>query len=270
LDQKISALISDVDGTVVTSKKEVTARTRAAAARLRERGIALAVISGRPPEGMRMLIEPLGLTTPIGGFNGGAITRTDMTVIEERLLPRDMAHESAAFLQRQGISVWVFSEGKWYVRDPQGPHVDKEGHATLLEPVVVADFDRPLASAHKIVGVNDDHAVIERLERDMAEMLEGKASASRSQPYYLDITHPLANKGDAVGPMAHLMGVPMEEVAVIGDGLNDTGMFAKSPLSIAMGNASDEVKRHARFTTDANDAEGWASAVEKYVLGERP
>lgn len=267
---RIAGLISDVDGTVVTSRKEVTDRTRAVAAKLRERGIQLAIISGRPPEGMRMLIEPLALTAPIGGFNGGAITRTDMTVIEERLLPPDIARASAAFLQKRDLDVWVFSEGLWYARDPKGPHVDRESHATQLRPVIVPDLEQPLATAHKVVGVSDDHAAVLQCERDMAEMLDGKAAASRSQPYYLDITHPLANKGDSVGTLARLMGLDMQRVAVIGDSFNDVGMFAKSPLSIAMGNASDEVKRLARFVTEANDDEGFANAVEKYILGDKP
>jgi hydroxymethylpyrimidine pyrophosphatase-like HAD family hydrolase len=70
--------------------------------------------------------------------------------------------------------------------------------------------------------------------------------------------------------LARMMGVTMDEVAVIGDGNNDVGMFAESPLSIAMGNASDWVKKQARFTTEANDDEGFANALEKYLLGGSP
>ena len=61
--------------------------------------------------------------------------------------------------------------------------------------------------------------------------------------------------------------MPMDEIAVIGDGGNDVAMFQQSGLSIAMGNASDEVKKHARFVTGSNDEDGFADAVEKYVLG---
>ncbi|MBV8392524.1 MAG: HAD family phosphatase [Alphaproteobacteria bacterium] len=264
---RISALISDVDGTVVTSRKDVAPGTRAVAAKLRERGIPMAIISGRPPLGMRMLIEPLKLTTPIAGFNGGAFTREDMSVIEERPLPPAVAAESVEFLQRRDIEVWVFASGKWYVRDPDRPHVIRERHAVQFDPIVVADFSKLLDDAHKVVGISDDIPTLVQHEREMAGRIDGKASASRSQPYYLDITHPLANKGDAVGTLARLMGVTMDQVAVIGDGLNDVGMFAKSPLSIAMGNASDEVKGLARFVTGSNDEEGWASAIEKHVLG---
>ena len=142
----------------------------------------------------------------------------------------------------------------------------------LLQHYLDGACDEPPPHEHlrdcaKIVGVSDDHPLVERLEQQLQQELGADASATRSQPYYLDITHPLANKGDAVGTLARLMGVTMDQVAVIGDGLNDVGMFAKSPLSIAMGNASDEVKGLARFVTGSNDEEGWASAIEKHVLG---
>ena len=100
----------------------------------------------------------------------------------------------------------------------------------------------------------------------MQPVLGEAASASRSQPYYLDITHPMANKGVAVVRLAALMGVPMSEIAVIGDGHNDVGKFAQSGLSIAMGNAPPDVQRHARFVTSSNDQNGFAEAVRTYIL----
>ena len=90
----------------------------------------------------------------------------------------------------------------------------------------------------------------------MQAVLGEAASASRSQSFYLDITHPMANKGTGVRRLAALMGVPMGEVAVIGDSHNDVGMFAQSGLSIAMGNAPPDVKKRARFVTGSNDQDG--------------
>jgi Cof subfamily protein (haloacid dehalogenase superfamily) len=263
---RISALISDVDGTVVTSKKEVTARTRQAVAELHARGIKVAVISGRPPKGMLMLVEPLGITTPIAGFNGGAFTRLDMTILEERLVAPKIAHQTFDYLERKGVDIWVYSGGEWLIRDLKAAHVEREEFTVKFAPKVVPNFDAAIEAAHKIVGVSDDHDLLAKCETEMQALLGADASATRSQPYYLDITNPLANKGAAVGTLARLMGVSMEETAVIGDSNNDVSMFAKSPLSIAMGNASDEVKKLARFTTEANDDEGFANALERYLL----
>jgi Cof subfamily protein (haloacid dehalogenase superfamily) len=264
---RISALVSDVDGTLLTHARELTPRTREVAAKLKARGIAFAVISGRPPRGMRKLVEPLGLTMPLAGFNGGQFTAPDLTLIEDHPLAPETAWRTHDLLAARGVDIWVFDGSDWLVRDPGTLHVAGERRAVQYDPVVVKNFDKALAAAHKIVGVSDDHAALARIEDEVQAALGGTASATRSQQYYLDVTHPLANKGAGVHRLAALMGVPVAEMAVIGDGGNDVAMFQQVEISIAMGNAGDEVQKQARFVTGSNEEDGFADAVEKYVLG---
>lgn len=263
----IAALISDVDGTVMTHDKQLTPRTREVAAKLKARGIPFAVISARPPRGMRMMVEPLGLTYPLAGFNGGLFTRPDLTPVEDFAIASDVARRAHDLLVARGVDVWVFDGSDWKIRNADGAHVAHEKGTIQYDPIVVKDFDKALEAAHKIVGVSDDHALIAKVETEMQAALGQGATAARSQAYYLDITHPEANKGAGVRRLAALMGVPMEQIAVIGDGHNDIAMFEQTPHSIAMGNASDEVKERARFITGSNDEDGFAAAIEKYVLG---
>jgi Cof subfamily protein (haloacid dehalogenase superfamily) len=267
---KISAFVSDVDGTIVNHDKEVTQRTREAAAKLKDRGIALTIVSSRPPRGMRKVVEALGLTAPIAGYNGGQFTGPDLTPIEEHPIAPDVARRAHDLLAARSVSIWVFDGLDWMVRDPKGPHVAPEQHTVGYDPIVVKDFDKALANAHKIVGVSDDYDDLAHVETEMQAALGNAASAARSQKYYLDITHPMANKGAAFHRLAELMGVPITEIAVIGDGGNDVAMFEQCPFSIAMGNASDEVKKHARYVTGSNDEDGFAAAVDKYILGAAP
>src|SRR5438094_544719 len=84
---------------------------------------ACSVTSGRPPRGMSMLIEPLGLSTPIAAFNGGVFVRPDMSVIEQRVLPDNVTPAVIELLDAHGVDVWVYRGADWFVRDPQGPHV---------------------------------------------------------------------------------------------------------------------------------------------------
>jgi Cof subfamily protein (haloacid dehalogenase superfamily) len=264
---RISALVSDVDGTLMTQGKQVTARTREAVAKLHAKGIPFAAISGRPPRGMRMLVEPLGITNPIAGFNGGQFTAPDLTSIEDHVLAPDVARRAHDMLLAKGVSIWVFNGLDWLIRDPDGPHVDHERHTVDYEPIVVKDFDKALSAAHKIVGISEDHDGLARLEADMQAALGDTASATRSQTYYLDVTHPQANKGAALHTFSRLLNVPLKEIAVIGDGNNDVLMFEQAGFSIAMGNGSDWVKSKASVVTGSNDDDGFATAIEKYVLG---
>ncbi len=107
---------------------------------------------------------------------------------------------------------------------------------------------------------------MQRCEADAQATFGERATASRSQPYYLDITHKEANKGAVVDYLSDYFTIPPEEIATIGDSPNDVLMFKRSGLSIAMGNASDEVKAQAKVTTDSYNDEGFAKAIERFVL----
>jgi Cof subfamily protein (haloacid dehalogenase superfamily) len=263
---KISALVSDVDGTLVTDDKILTARAEAAVAELRASGTIFAVISSRPPRGLRMLLEPLAITTPVCGFNGGVIATPDLSVITEHLLSPQIARRAVDMLDVQQVQVWVFSGQDWLVCDPHGPYVGLEEHTVGFRPTVVENFGHTLDGAAKIVGVSKNFELLAQCERDLRATLADQATVARSQSYYLDITHPLANKGVALSELARLLDIPLAEIAVIGDGGNDVAMFARSGLSIAMGNSRPEVQRAADFVTESNGEDGFANAVERFIL----
>jgi Cof subfamily protein (haloacid dehalogenase superfamily) len=263
---KVRAIISDVDGTLVTNDKALTAATRAAVAALRERGVTFSIISSRPPRGLRMLVGPLGLTTPMVGFNGAVLATPDLSVIAQDLLARHTARRAVELLEKERIQVWVFSGQDWLVRDARAPYVEHEEHTVGFGPTVVPNFERVLDAAAKIVGVSEDPELLEQCESHLRAALGEEATVVRSQPYYLDITSPGANKGTAFSKLAELLTIPPAEIAVIGDGSNDVAMFARGGLSVAMGNASPEVKRAADFVTESNREDGFAAAVHRYIL----
>jgi Cof subfamily protein (haloacid dehalogenase superfamily) len=266
ISSKISLVLADVDGTLVTADKVLTPRAGAAVKALGAAGIAFAITSGRPPRGMAMLIDPLALRTPVAGFNGGIFVKPDMTVIEEHVLPADIARRAVELIGRNGMDVWVYSGSDWLIRNPHAPHVAREQWTVKFAPTVVGDFTTALESAVKIVGVSDDQDLVARCEKEAQDVLGTAASAARSQPYYLDVTHPQANKGTVVTTLSKLLSVPCAEIATIGDMPNDVLMFRKGGLSIAMGNASREVQAQADLVTDSYSDEGFAKAMERFIL----
>jgi Cof subfamily protein (haloacid dehalogenase superfamily) len=266
---RVSLLIADVDGSLVNEDKVLTSRAQAAVKALDAVGIAFAITSGRPPRGMAMLFEPLALRTPIAGFNGGIFIKPDMTIIEEHLLPPDAAKRAVKIILDHRMDVWVYCGNDWFVHDPNAPHVAREQWTVKFAPTVVDDFGAALDRAVKIVGISDDRDLVARCEKDAQEMLGSRVSAARSQPYYLDITHPNANKGTVATTLSKVLKVPPAEIATIGDMPNDVLMFRHSGVSIAMGNASQEVQSQARFVTASYNDEGFAKAVERYVLGTK-
>ena len=263
----IRLFLADVDGALVTKDKVLTEAAKAAVRELDQAGIAFAITSGRPPRGMSMLIEPLALRTAIAGFNGGVLVNPDLSVIESHTLDPAAAKRTVKLILDKGLDAWVYTEDEWLIRDPNAPHVARETWTVKFDAKVVASFtDAHLAHAVKIVGISDDLDLVAACEKVVQNTLGEKASAARSQPYYLDVTHPEANKGTVVATLSRLLNIPPAQIATMGDMPNDVLMFRKSGLSIAMGNASDEVKAQASAVTDSNENDGFAKAVRKFVL----
>jgi Cof subfamily protein (haloacid dehalogenase superfamily) len=265
----IRLLVSDVDGTLVTNDKRLTPRVQNAARAVEQAGIAFAITSSRPAFGMRMLIAPLGLKTPIAAFNGGLIVSPErLERIEGNPVPVEVARRSIAFLAGRGVGIWVHTEKAWLALDQAGDYVDHEIRTIQTQPSIVPSFDRPgmIDQAYKIVGVSKDFELLAQCERDLAAELGASATVARSQLYYLDVTHPLANKGYAVRRLSELLGVPLAAIATIGDGRNDMAMFAVAGRSVAMGNADPQVQKAADFVTSSNEEDGFALAVERWIL----
>jgi Cof subfamily protein (haloacid dehalogenase superfamily) len=265
-DSDIRLLLADVDGTLVTPDKTLTQRTIDAVRALHAAGVLFAITSGRPPRGMSMLVEPLELTMPVSAFNGGIIVAPDLTVIEQRLVPEALVKPILTLLESHGLDTWIYRGAEWYVRDPKAPHVDREAATVQFQPTVVETFDDLCDQVAKIVGVSDDHDAMAQATEAAREQFCHDVTAAQSQPYYLDVTHPAANKGEVVKFLSSRDGIPSSQIATIGDMPNDVLMFAHSGLGIAMGNASSEVQRAARMVTTSNEDEGFANAVERYIL----
>jgi Cof subfamily protein (haloacid dehalogenase superfamily) len=266
----IRLMLADVDGTLVTQDKVLTDRAITAVDRLRDAGILFAITSGRPPRGMAMLVEPLDLQTPIAAFNGGLLVDRDMTVIEQRVVPKPLVSPIAALMASFDLSVWLYRGADWYVPDPKGPHVDREAWTVKFQPKVMTSIKGLTDHVAKIVGVSDDHDAVSKASAAAHERFGNHVTAAASQPYYLDVTHPDANKGAVARYLAQKYKLTTDEIATIGDMPNDILMFAHSGLSIAMGNADPQVQRAARRVTATNENEGFADAVERFVLPAGP
>jgi Cof subfamily protein (haloacid dehalogenase superfamily) len=265
----IALVVSDVDGTLVTHDKRLTDGAMRAVRRLRDADIGFTIVSSRPTAGMQFLIEPLGITLPIGSFNGSSIVDPQLNPIEQHLISAAVAQRSLDLLDEFGVDIWLFTNDAWLTRNGDGAYVPNEIRAIRAEPTIVRDFTPYLSRACKIVGASSDAQLLQRCEIAMRRAVGAQATAVRSQSYYLDVTPPGHDKGTFVEAMARRLAIPTVAIATIGDMQNDLAMFKRSGLSIAMGNATDDVKRQASHVTTSNEEEGFAGAVE-LILKQTP
>lgn len=258
---RIALVVSDVDGTLVTSDKRLTEATLDAVARLHAAGIGFTITSSRPPFGMTMLLQPLAITLPFGPFNGSSIIDPHMQILSQTTIPLEASRIALKILSDFGIDIWMFTNNHWLIARDDGTYVPHERNTIRFDPLVVRDFAPHLANACKIVGASGDAERLKECESVMQRQLGPLATATRSQSYYLDITPPDQNKGVFVSAMTRRLGLTQDRVAAIGDMINDISMFSVSGLSVAMGNAADDVKAAAKHVTASNYDEGFAAAI---------
>jgi Cof subfamily protein (haloacid dehalogenase superfamily) len=259
---RIALVVSDVDGTLLTRDKILTDGAKNAVRALHAAGIGFTIVSSRPTIGMGFLVAPLAITLPVGAFNGSSIVDAQLKPIEQHLIAPAVAQRSLDVLNEFGVDIWLFSNERWYTKNPDGEYVPHEKLAIKADPTIIKDFTPHLSEACKIVGASSDAALLARCEAAMQQAVGAEATAVRSQTYYLDVTSPGHDKGTFVGNIARRLGISTDAVATIGDMQNDLPMFAKSGISFAMGNATDDVKKRATHVTDSNEHDGFARAME--------
>lgn len=268
--EPVRLLVCDIDGTLVRHDKSLPDANDAAIRDLVARGVAVSLISARPAAGMLPIAAQLGLTGPFGAFNGGTIF--DASGREECAfqVPGDLAGDLIALYARAGLTRWLFATDRWLTSDPANSHTPREVLSSGLQPQAVSDFTPWLSDADKVVAVCDDPAAMDAVEHQARTMAGSRATVIRSQDYYLDATASQANKGAGVARLAELYGVPLAQVAVIGDQANDVAMFRVAGMAIAMGQAKPAVQAEAHHVAASNEQAGVADAIARFILPRCP
>lgn len=264
---KISLVISDVDATLITPEHEITGPALRAVEELQRRGIGFTIASSRPPRGLHHFIKKLGLTEPFAAFNGAVIQRPNGETLLKHTLSREICGQAFEITERLGINLWIYCEHDWHI-DKVTPFVEREQNSIGFEAIVEKDLRDIFGAAAKLVIVGDP-ALVSEAESMVLKTFGTEVSATKSKPRFLDITDKNAHKGAVVTELSAVLWIPTSETAVIGDGLNDVLMFEKAGFSIAMGQAAEEVKNAATVVAKANTEEGFAYAMEKFVLEQK-
>jgi Cof subfamily protein (haloacid dehalogenase superfamily) len=265
--QRVAMVVSDVDGTLLDPDKNLTPGAPQAVQRLKQAGIRFTIVSARPPRLTRQLLSDLQVVEPSGCFNGALLIDPEQRVLQELPMAPGDAQTVADHICKSKLDLWVYSGTDWYVSSPQGPHVQPQEGLMQCKATPLHSRDMSQFSVLKLVGVSDDYDAVKRAEADINSLRGIAISATRSSNYYLDVTHADANKGAVIEALSKMLNIPAEQIATIGDMQTDVLMFRKSGVSIAMGNATDDVKKQATYVTRSNLEDGFAYAMEQFVLG---
>lgn len=255
-------VFSDIDGTLLNSEGKITKDTAEAIGRLDRSGVPFVLVSSRPPFGLEHLHKELGLHAPVICY-GGALVMEGGRVLHEECISGEAGLyvlETAA-KRWPGICSTISTFGEWIVDDLKNPWVIQENEVTGIIPTKgnVREVMESGGPVYKMLcmGEPEEIAAFEKLLEG-----EGKVTAKRSKPIYLEVTARGVCKSSAVHFLCGEKGIAAAETISFGDNFNDADMLEATGLSFAMGNAPAAVKQLAGRVTDDNDHDGIARALE--------
>lgn len=265
--KRVALVLSDIDGTLLDNNKRLTPGAPEAVHRLYRAGIRFTLASARPPQLARELVRKLEVREPFACFNGALFVGPDEAVLHKLPMSTTDAQIVADHIFQNGFDLWVWTDTDWYVSNPTGVHVEHHEDLMGSKATPLPSHDMSQFVVLKLVGVSDDYDGLAKAEKELASLSGTSISATRSSPYYLDVTDVKANKGEVVLTLSRMLHIPADQIATIGDMTTDTLMFRQSGISIAMGNAFDDVKAQAKYVTRSNQEDGFAYAMDHFVLG---
>lgn len=266
----IKLIATDIDGTLVSSQGIITERSLRAIRAAREKGIAVAIATGRFPENAFLLLEDYGLRLPIIGVNGARVVDESLRDISSHPMDPEAVRGTVDALMNAGSDFFIFGDHAICTATAQRKH-----HSELSQ----GDRIRQLGFHyyHGKEEVNElvqRHAVYKFFVCDnvpLSVVREGLAAVpgiDLTQSWFnnIEIMPKGVDKGRGVLDMARSLGLSMDQVMTLGDQGNDIPMLKTAGFGVAMGNASEETKRAARFVTASYAEEGFAKALETYAL----
>ncbi len=266
-------IVLDVDGTMLNSNREISKRTVATLRKVQQMGIKIALASGRPTYG----ILPLAQAIDLGVYDGYIISYNGAQVMEAKtgqiLFERRIDPQMVPYLEKKatkmGLTMAYYDGNEVVSTDITNPHVVDEaamnGMTLRQDDQLSINMDDWPA---EMMLVSDDEEALTSLGQHMQRHLNGVMDTIHSNPYYLEIVGYQVGKSYAMSALVQKMGIQMSEVLAIGDGEADINMIQMAGTGVAMGNATEGVRRCADFTTLSNDQDGAALAIEKAIVQE--
>lgn len=263
---KFKLVAMDLDDTLLTSTLEITEHTKQALALVRAKGVRVTLATGRMFRSTLPFARSMEITEPLITYQG-ALVKEELTgkVLFYRPVPLPAARAVLKKGYELGIHMNIYVNDTLFVDSITEEGI---GYANLarveLHPVGnLLEFlkDDPV----KIIFIADKK-VLDRLQPFMEETYGRELYITRSKPHYLEFMHPQANKGEALAALAGVLGIAREEIIAFGDSFNDLTMLKYAGMGVAMGNGWPEVKARADYVTAANDDDGVARALEKFIL----
>jgi 5-amino-6-(5-phospho-D-ribitylamino)uracil phosphatase len=263
----IRLLALDLDGTLLTSDKQISPPTLAALASVRDAGIKVVIASARPPRSVRHLFEQLALDTLQINYNGALIwDEPAKRPVFHRPLSSRLARAIVELSRDQYPEVLVTCEvmDRWLTDRDDHTHTTETGR--MFKPDLVAPLETYLDKPVTKLMLLSDPPIIARLEAILIERFANVVAIIRTDDDLIQLMDRRVSKAVALQKLAAHYGINPRQIMAIGDAPNDVGMLQLAGVAVAMDNAYDVVKKVADWIAPSNNDDGVLAALQHYGL----
>lgn len=258
----------DIDGTLLNSKHQITDEVKSAInIAVNEKNIPVILVSARMPKGITFLQRELEIEQPIICYSGALILDKDNNVLSKEFISVPNLDEVYKLTKSHNIHMSLYKDNEWYIEE-MDYWAKQESEITNIIPKI-KDFNELMqlwreegAGPNKILCMANPEEISVLKEN----IHDNSLNIYPSKPTYLEIMPGKASKTSAINCLQKKFNVDKTEIIAMGDNYNDIDMIEYAGLGIAMGNAPEDVKKHADYVTSTNDEDGVAEALKKYIL----
>lgn len=259
----IKMVATDIDGTILNWDFKFSPAVIECIQKLDASGVKVFLVTGRMHIAALKLAQKLELNTPIVSYQGGLIKEQSGRTLYEKTLDVTRAKEVIKWAKENNVHINLYMDDVLYVENDNIAIKRYTGERFI--PYEVCSFDSlEIKNVNKILAIDFDD--IERVTGWVNYLREKfpELYIVKSTPYFCEISNPQAKKSCAVEFLAGYYGIKKEEILCIGDQNNDIELLKAGGVAVAMGNATEELKKYADFVTDSIDNDGFVKAIKKY------
>jgi len=262
----MEAIVLDLDGTLLTSEKTISQKTKDVLYKLREKGMKIIIATGRTYVSLKPYRDMLGLDTPVVCFNGGKLVDGSGNVVFEIPIKGEIAIKCIEIAKGLGIHTNYYQNEVWYIEEGQENSEEVKIYQEIsdlpFEVKKIEEFENYDMTKLLFVGENE---VLKVLDKKLEEEIGDKIHRAFSKKFFLEIMDKTVNKGETLLKLFEMEGINKDKVIAFGDGWNDLEMLQIVGEGVVMGNADKELMEIIGNTCDTNDNDGIGKYLEKFL-----
>jgi hypothetical protein len=244
---------------------------------VQQRGIEVAIATGRMYQSALRFHQAVVSNLPLMAYQGAYIKHPQtQTLYRHTPLPRQLALEILDFLApmeaQQELSIHLYIDDQLHVRaiiEDTEAYADRSGIRPVAAGDLVKFLERDVAiETTKLLALSNNVPLLSDILNKLSHRYpDTDLYLTRSVEYFVEATHPQANKGEAVRYLAEdLLDLKSDQVMTIGDNFNDLEMLHYAGIGVAMGDAPEPVKQAADWVAPGVEQDGVAAALEQFLL----